>query len=253
MQRRTAREIFFDVHSDLPRQGPGNRASTARALALAGALPADAQVLDIACGPGMQTLDLADLLPEAKITAVDLQADFVEEGSRRSVSRGVSDRVEFSQGDMHALEFPPASFDLLWCEGAAYIMGVEKALGSWRALLGPGGRIALSDAAWLRSRDGAPRHLQDWWAKGYPDMRDLGGARDLVRACGYQLLGDFVLPAEAWWEHYYTPMTNRLDKLELKYAGDSKAQSVLQGCRYEIANYRAHADWYGYVFLVMRA
>jgi SAM-dependent methyltransferase len=154
---------------------------------------------------------------------------------------------------MHALEFPPASFDLLWCEGAAYIMGVENALGSWRALLRPGGRIALSDAVWLRSRDGAPRHLQDWWAKGYPDMRDLGGARDLVRACGYQLLGDFVLPAEAWWEHYYTPMADRLDKLELKYAGDSKAQSVLQGCRYEIANYRAHADWYGYVFLVMRA
>ena len=56
------RELFADVHSDLPRQGPGNRASTERALAMAGALPADVRILDIACGPGMQTLDLAYLV-----------------------------------------------------------------------------------------------------------------------------------------------------------------------------------------------
>ena len=29
-------------------------------------------ILDIACGPGMQTMDLADLLPDAEITAVAL-------------------------------------------------------------------------------------------------------------------------------------------------------------------------------------
>jgi SAM-dependent methyltransferase len=245
------RELFADVHSDLPRQGPGNRASTERALAMAGALPADVRILDIACGPGMQTLDLADLLPKATIVAVDMRSDFADEGRRRAAERGVSDRVEFAQGDMRALAFPPASFDLIWCEGAAYIMGVENALGSWRKLLSPGGRIALSDAVWLR--DGAPRHLQDWWAEGYPDMRDVEGRRDLVRACGYQWLGDFVLPVEAWWEHYYNPMADRLNRLELKYAGDSEAKSVLQGCRHEIANYRAHAAWYGYVFLVMKA
>ncbi len=65
-----------------------------------GALPADAQVLDIACGPGMQTLALADLLPRSTIVAVDAQADFGEEGKRGAISRGVSDRVELAQGDM---------------------------------------------------------------------------------------------------------------------------------------------------------
>jgi len=46
------RRVFFDVHHGLPREGPGNRACTARALALAGALPERAIVLDVACGPG---------------------------------------------------------------------------------------------------------------------------------------------------------------------------------------------------------
>ena len=50
------RAIFFDLHSDLPHEGPDNRASAARALAMAGPLPANPRALDIDCGPGMQTM-----------------------------------------------------------------------------------------------------------------------------------------------------------------------------------------------------
>ena len=44
------------MHSELPPEGPDNRASAARALAMAGPLPANPRALDIACGPGMQTM-----------------------------------------------------------------------------------------------------------------------------------------------------------------------------------------------------
>jgi hypothetical protein len=46
----TRRTVFWDIHSGLPREGPGNRESTARALRLAASLPNNARVLDIACG-----------------------------------------------------------------------------------------------------------------------------------------------------------------------------------------------------------
>ncbi|MDX1575896.1 MAG: class I SAM-dependent methyltransferase, partial [Kiloniellales bacterium] len=84
------RAVFFDVHSGLPREGPGSRACTARALAMAGPLPPEPRVLDIACGPGMQTLDLAELLPAARITAVDTHAPFVAEAERRAAARGLA-------------------------------------------------------------------------------------------------------------------------------------------------------------------
>lgn len=60
------RDVFFDVHHKLPREGPGNKDCTARALSLAGQLPEAASILDIACGPGMQTIHLGELLPAAR-------------------------------------------------------------------------------------------------------------------------------------------------------------------------------------------
>jgi len=243
------REVFFDVHSGLPREGPGNRACTERALAIASPLPPDAKVLDIGCGPGMQTMDLADLLPRATITAIDTHEPFVEEANRRAAACGVAGRVTAALGDMRSLAFPDASFDLIWCEGAAYIMGVAKALRAWRPLLKPGGKLALSEAVWLRADP--PDELRRCWSEEYPDMGDVAACRRLVRDCGYQLLGDFVLPEEAWWEHYYTPKEQRVARLASKYADDPVAEAVLSECREELDYYRTYATYYGYVFLVM--
>src|SRR5262245_34514987 len=214
------RAVFWDVHSSLPREGPGNRESTERALALAAPVPPFAQVLDLACGPGAQTIDLATLLPQATICAIDAHQPFVEETNRRAAALGVNDRVRALRGDMRSLPFPPSSFDLIWCEGAAYIIGVERALRSWRPLLRPGGRLALTEAIWLRPD--APEDIRRCWSD-YRDMRDVESCRDLVRECGYQLLGDFVLPDAAWWE-YYAPMEERLRLLASKYADDLVAQ-----------------------------
>lgn len=245
------RAVFFDVHSGLPREGPGNRACTERALKLAGELPHEPRVLDIACGPGMQTMDLADLLPAARIVALDNHPPFVEETRRRAAARGFADRVTAALGDMRALDFPPARFDLIWCEGAAYVMGIGRALRAWRPLLKPGGRLALSEAVWLRPDP--PEAVRRCWAEEYPEMTDVKGCRALVRDCGYALLGDFVLPEAAWWDDYYTPKAARVECLAVKYAGDPPAEAVLRECREEMAMYRAHADSYGYLFLVMAA
>jgi len=245
-----ARAVFWDIHNGLPREGPGYRESTARALSLAGPIPPHAHVLDIACGPGMQTLDLAELLPDATILGIDRHKPFVEETNRRAAARGVANRVGATRADMRSLELPPASSDLIWCEGATYMMGVGDALRSWRLLLKPGGKLALSEAVWLRP-DPA-EEVRRIWSGDYPDMGTVETCRVLVRDCGYQLLGDFVLPEAAWWE-YYLPMQQRLDLLVSKYAGDAVAESALRASTEEIISYRKYGKYYGYVFLVMAA
>jgi SAM-dependent methyltransferase len=244
------RRVFFDVHDGLPREGPGSGACTARALTLAGPLPESAKVLDIACGPGMQTMDLAALLPDARIVALDNHPPFLAEVRRRAVAGDAADRIATVLGNMTALPFPPASFDLLWCEGAAYILGLARALQAWRPLLRPGGRLALTEAVWLRPD--APEAVRRCWS-AHPGMGDVESCRRIVRACGYALLGDFVLPEDAWWTHYYAPMEERLAQLAPRYTGDAIAGAVLRACREEIETYREFAAYYGYLFLVMSA
>lgn len=249
MVRRTQEQqaVFWDVHSGLPREGPGSTETTTRALELAAPVSRFANVLDIASGPGAQTIDLARLLPEATIWSIDTHQPFVDETNRRAAALGVGHRVKALSGDMRSLQFPQSAFDLVWCEGAAYFMGIESALRAWKPLLRPGGRLALSEAVWLSSNPPGEA-LRDW--SDYPAMADVRHWRDVVRANGYELLGDFVLPDAAWWE-YYTPMQERLRILAPKYAGDADAEAVLKDCADEIAAYRDHGMHFGYVFFVM--
>ncbi len=244
------RETFLAVHSGLPREGPGDRTCTERALGLVGDLDARPRLLDIACGPGMQTLDLARALPEARIDAIDVHQPFVDEARRRLERAGVAHRVTVTRADMRALPFAPGSYDLVWCEGAAYVMGVAQALAAWRPLLKAGGAIAFTELVWLR--DDVPAAIAEWWRTSYPQIGDIAACRSLVNGSGYRVLGDFVLPESAWWVHYYEPMAQRLDALESRYAGDAVAEAVLRECRTEIDNYRRYSHCYGYLFLVAR-
>ena len=70
-------DIFWEIHSDLPREGPGDSTSTARAYAAASDLPPQPKILDIGCGPGMQTLDLAKL-SGGEIIAIDFHQPFLD-------------------------------------------------------------------------------------------------------------------------------------------------------------------------------
>ena len=240
------RTAFFAIHSDLDREGPGNGPSTRRALALAQPLPRRPRVLDIACGPGAQTLDLAASLPDASIVVVDSHAPYLEQLRRRAIVAGCSDRIATVHGDMSALDLRPGVFDLIWCEGAAYIMGVPAALRAWRPLLREGGRIALTEAVWLR--DDPPPEVRANWAE-YPAMVDVPAVRDQFEAAGYALLGDFVLPSEAWWE-YYGPIVARLARLKGRFDDDPVAAAVIEEGRAEVECYRKHPDYFGYAFFI---
>ena len=244
------RAAFFAVHRDMPREGPGDRASVVRALQLAGPLPARPDVLDLACGPGGQTLDLAELLPDARITALDGYEPFLRQLESRARDEGVLDRITIVHGDMGRLPYPSQSFDLIWCEGAAYIIGFEAALAAWRPLLRPGGVLALTEPVWLKPDP--PEGVRACWAE-YPAMEDVASARRRALGHGYGIAGDFVLSNAAWWTHYYRPLAERLEATSARLAGDPVAAAVLAEIRDEIECRRAYSEYYGYLFLVLRA
>lgn len=246
----TPEEIFYALFSDLPRCGPGSDASTRKAFSLLPQLPPGPQVLDIGCGPGMQTLEVARLCGDGKVTAVDNHAPFLEEVRHRAEKAGLSDRIETLQADMAALPFPEESFDLVWSEGALYNMGFDKALVEMRRFLKPGGCLAASELTWLA--DSPPDPVRAFWEREYPAMRNTAQNQALFEKAGYDVLGSFALPAEDWWTFFYTPLLLRLERFEKEYAGVKEVQPIFETNREEIELHRRFPETYGYVFFIAR-
>jgi hypothetical protein len=73
-----------------------------------------------------------------------------------------------------------------------------------------------------------------------------------IRDCGFELIGHFTLPDEAWWEDFYTPMEARIAELRGKYADDVEASAILDQLAEEPEMHRRYSDFYAYEFFVAR-
>ncbi|MCP4606390.1 MAG: class I SAM-dependent methyltransferase, partial [Proteobacteria bacterium] len=136
------------LYGTLPRAGPGGDEYTRRAFELIGVLPSQTRILDIGCGPGAQTSELARLTDGA-ITAIDMMPEMIERAKASLEEKGLSDRVEVLQMDMNEMAFSDP-FDLVWSEGAIYIMGFRNGLEKIKPLVRERGFVAVSEAVWLK-------------------------------------------------------------------------------------------------------
>lgn len=242
-------EIFLDVYEGLPRQGPGNRECAARALRLCTGLPRTPVIVDLGCGVGGQTLHLADLTA-GSIVAVDSHAPSIERLKATLAARGLSHRVHAQVGDMAHLEMPPESCDLVWSEGALYNIGIGNALRICRGLLRPGGFLAFTDAVWRR--EDPPPEVKTIFEQDYPTMGTAADVAAAIRSGGFELLGRFTLPDEAWWDDFYSPMEQRIMELRGKYDNDAGALAALDELAREPEMHRRYSDCYAYEFFVAR-
>ena len=245
-----ATALLFELFGGLPRQGPGSAAGTRRALRLVPGVGPRTRVLDIGCGTGAQTLALAESAP-LRIVAVDIHPSFVDALNRRARGLGIAHRLRARVADMRSLDFPDAAFDLIWCEGAIYNMGVEAGLRGWHRLLRPGGHVALTEMCWRKPAP--PAECAAFWSREYPAIRDTAALLEAVTACGYETVGHFPLPASAWWDDFYRPLQDSLAGFAERHRGEPEARELAEHCRREIDIWRAHSAFYGYEFLVLRA
>ncbi|MGI5531374.1 class I SAM-dependent methyltransferase [Streptomyces syringium] len=106
----------------------------------------DMAVLDIGCGPGTITADLAALVPQGQVTGLDAAADVLERARAVARERGL-DNVRFTTGDVHALDFPDGSFDVVHAHQVLQHVGDPvAALREMRRVCRPGGVVAVRDA-----------------------------------------------------------------------------------------------------------
>ncbi len=242
-------QIFFELYEELPRQGPGSRACTAEALRLCGELPSPPAILDLGCGSGGQTFHLTELTT-GSIVAVDSHGPFIKRLKVVLDRRGLSRRVQARTADMARPGLPPESFDLIWSEGALYSIGIENALQICYGLLRTGGRLAFTDAVWRV--ENPPSEIKDSFDLDYPAMGRAKDAEALIASAGFELLGRFTLPDEAWWADFYTPMERRIEDLRSSYADDAEVMAILDQLGREPELHRRYSHCYAYEFFAVR-
>jgi SAM-dependent methyltransferase len=244
-------QFFLQFHHGLLRKGPGTDAATGEAFRrIEPLLPAAPAILDVGCGGGAQTLALAALTP-GTLLAVDSYPPFVDELRERAAARGLSGRVTAAVGDMKALGLPPASFDLVWSEGALYVLGFEEGLRTLRPLLRGPGVVVATEAVWLRPVEEVPAEVRAFWTEAYPAITGVEGNLALARRAGFAPVGHFTLPAEGW-AAYVDPLERHMKEVLAANPGDPDAEEAARRERCEFAMFREQLRWFGYEFFLLR-
>ncbi|MBZ5709037.1 class I SAM-dependent methyltransferase [Nannocystis pusilla] len=247
----SAEELFaalIELHRGLERMGPGDPQVSREILAGLSGLPERPRIADLGCGAGAGALLLAETLA-APVVAVDLTRTFLDQLESRARERGLAELVRAVEADFGALDWPAASFDLLWSEGAAYHLTFAGALQRWRPLLREGGLAVISEATWFTETPTA--EVRRFWAAAYPAMGTEATNTRRAREAGFEVLALRRLAAQAWWDSYYGPLLRRVE--EVRGSASAAMQAAIRETEAEVALFRAFSDAYGYVFYVLRA
>jgi ubiquinone/menaquinone biosynthesis C-methylase UbiE len=170
-------------------------------LAQALNLAAASHVLDIGSGLGGPARTLAETYG-CRVTGIDLTQAFCEAATALTGWVGLSDRVEFRQGDATSLPFADREFDAaITMHVAMNIAAKDKMYTEAKRVLKPGGRFAVYD---ILQGEGGPVHFPVPWARE-PSISHLAtpeAMRDLLTAAGFRIVStvDSTEASQAWFE-----------------------------------------------------
>ncbi|MFD7707229.1 class I SAM-dependent methyltransferase [Streptomyces sp. NPDC059785] len=158
------------------------RTAANSAAYLLGSLKPHMRILDIGCGPGTITADLAALVPDGRVTGVDMAAGVLEQARATAAARGL-ENVDFAVADVHALDFPDDTFCVVHAHQVLQHVGDPvRALREMHRVTKPGGYIAVRDSdyaamTWYPASQG----MDDWLDLYRRVARANGGEPDAGR------------------------------------------------------------------------
>ena len=186
------------------------------------------RILDIGCGSGIPTRELA-ALSNGQIVALDVDLSLLRRLTGDIERAGLSDRIRTVVGSMFGLPFQDESFDILWAEGSIAGMGFKSGLEGWRKLLRPGGFLVVHD-----------------------ETGDIPGKLRQITESGYALLGHFMLSEDVWWTEYFGPLEERIRDVRGRCGTESADSAELSLDQQEIDEFKRDPASCASVFFVMQ-
>jgi len=185
-------------------------------------------ILDVGCGSGVPTIELAKL-SDGEIIGIDIDQRLLEKLNRKIEKEGLSNRVKAKKSSLFEIDFPDESFDIIWAEGSIWIIGFERGLKEWRRLLKPNGFLVVHD-----------------------EIKTVSNKLEKIPKCGYRLIDHFSLPGDAHWTEYYRPLEIRIKELHMKYKDNADALEILKKHQKEIDMVKRNPEEHSSAFFVMQ-
>lgn len=167
-------------HSAAVLSAHSRRGAADSAAYLLAHLNAGMDLLDVGCGPASITADLAERVTPGRVVALDAAAGALEAARATLRDRGLSEQVEVTSGDVMALPFEDATFDVVHAHQVLqHLADPVGALAEMRRVTRPGGIVAVRDAVYsAMTWFPEPAGMEQWRSVYMATARANGGEPD---------------------------------------------------------------------------
>ncbi len=185
------------------------------------------RILDIGCGSGVPTLELARL-SYGEVIGIDIDQPALDKFNNKIEEAGLIDRVQSENCSILDMDFSDESFDIIWSEGSIFVVGFERALREWRRFLKPAGFMVVHD-----------------------EQGNVKKKLEQISDCGYQLLGYFILSADTWWTEYFAPLEKLIGESRTRYTDDPKILEELHQAQRELDMFKKDPERNSSAYFIM--
>ena len=186
------------------------------------------RILDIGCGSGAPTLELARL-SQGEVIGIDIDQPALDQFTRKIKEAGLTEKVKAVNCSMFDMDFAVDSFDIIWSEGSIYAIGFERGLLEWRQFLKLGGFMVIHD-----ERGNVEEKLEQ------------------IYNCGYELLGYCILSKETWWTEYFAPLEKLIAESRTSHTDDPKILEEIHQAQEELDMFKKNPECNSSVCFVIK-
>ena len=185
-------------------------------------------ILDIGCGTGVPTIELATI-SGGHVIGIDIDVTSLNLLKRKIKETGLNDRVNVIKDSILTMDFPEESFDIIWSEGSIFVIGFENSIKKWRRFLKPNGFLVIHD-----------------------ENKDKSKKLGLITKYGYTLISQFELSDNLWWLEYYSPLEKLIQEFRHEYPNDSELINELNKDQNEIDKCKSNSIVFSSFFVIIQ-